>query len=69
MTNLKSWKRKLRNMVDYPWESDGDSDHPECPNCGSTMNFNGHDDNGDFPIGEGYWECEGCNFKIREDEV
>lgn len=69
MTNLKNWKRKLRNMVDYPWEYDGDSDHPECPHCGSTMNFYGHDNSGDFPIGEGYWECEGCNFKIREDEV
>lgn len=69
MANLKSWKRNLRNMVDYPWESNGDSDHPECPHCGSTMNFYGRDDNGDFPIGEGYWECESCSFKIREDEV
>lgn len=27
MAGLKSWKKNLRNMVDYPWESDGDSDH------------------------------------------
>jgi len=33
------------------------------------MNFYGHDDNGDFPEGEGYWECSGCGFKITEKEV
>lgn len=69
MSNLNKWKRELRNAVDEPWDSDIDPDHPECPNCGSEMEFHGHDDNGDFPAGEGYWECENCGFKVSEDEL
>lgn len=54
MVNLEKWKR-VRYAVDYPWDSDIVPDHPECLCCGSTMNFIGHDGNGDFPSGEGYW--------------
>ena len=28
MANLGKWKRQLRHAVDYPWDSDIDSDHP-----------------------------------------
>ena len=55
MANLRGWKKALKNAVDYPWDSDIDSDHPECPRCGSAMDFHGHDDSGDFAFGEGYW--------------
>ena len=35
-----------------------DTDHPTCPDCGGTMNFHGHDDSGD-------WNCqEKCSHKI-----
>lgn len=69
MANLGKWKRKLRHAVDYPWDSDIDSDHPDCPECESEMEFHGHDDSGDFPLGEGYWECGNCGFTISEDDV
>ena len=69
MANLRSWKKALRNAVDYPWDSDIDSDHPKCPRCGSTMDFHGHDDDGDYAYGEGYWECDSCGFKVTENDV
>ncbi len=48
---------------------DNDTDHPLCPDCGSTMNFYGHDNNGDYAYGEGYWECDGCGYKVTENEL
>lgn len=27
MSKLSVWKKALRNAIDYPWESDIDSDH------------------------------------------
>lgn len=69
MAKLDSWKRKLQNMMNDPWDNPGDSNHPSCPSCESTMNFRWHDNNGDFPIGKGYWECPTCSFKITEDEL
>lgn len=69
MANLRSWKNNLRNALYYPLESDIDSDHPACPRCECTMDFHGHDDSGDFPIGEGYWECNNCGFKISENDL
>lgn len=48
---------------------DIDSDHPTCPRCGSTMDFHGHDDYGDFAYGDGYWECTGCGFKVSESDL
>ena len=69
MANLSMWKKKLKKMMDDPWDNPGDSDHPSCPSCKSTMNFYGHDEDGDFPIGEGYWECPNCGFKITEEEL
>lgn len=69
MAGLGKWKKALRNAIDYYWESDIDSDHPDCPECGNTMDFYGHDEKGDFPQGEGYWECSSCGFKIYEREL
>lgn len=45
-----------------------DTDHPIC-DCGSEMNFYGHDNTGDFPYGEGLWKCDSCGFEIKEDEL
>ena len=69
MAGLKGWKKTLREAVDFPHGSDINSDHPNCPRCNSVMDFYGHDDSGDFPYGEGYWECASCGFKITEAEL
>ena len=69
MSKLSVWKKALRNAIDYPWESDIDSDHPDCPRCGCSMNFYGHNDLGDFEYGEGYWECTSCGYKITDNDV
>ena len=55
--------------MDNPSDNGNDSDHPPCPNCEETMTFYGHDKNGDFALGEGYWECPYCGFSIKEKEV
>lgn len=47
----------------------GNPDTPECPECGSTMNFHGHDDNGDFAEGDGYWKCSGCGYSFTENDI
>ena len=69
MANIGCWKNNLKNMMYAPWDNPGDSDCPDCPYCGGTMNFYGHDDNGDFPIGEGYWECPDCGYKVTEKKL
>ena len=69
MAGLRGWKKALKDAMYYSWENRMDTDHPDCPQCGSTMDFHGHDDSGDFPIGEGYWECPGCGFKVIESEL
>lgn len=69
MMRLSGWKRALKRAVDNPWSYEGNSDHPKCPECGNIMDFYGHDDSGDFPYGEGYWECDNCGFKISENEL
>ena len=33
------------------------------------MDFFGHDENGDFEYGEGYWKCEDCNYMIYEKDL
>lgn len=51
ISNLSTWKRKLRQMLED--DADGirqNTDHPDCPDCGSKMNFFG----GYLPVGEGY---------------
>lgn len=63
--SLSAWKRELRDKVDNGW---GDPDTPDCPKCGARMKFHGHDKNGDFEYGEGYWKCKNCGYQIYEDE-
>lgn len=69
--NLRKWKKELRDNLYVSSISDTgvDTDHPYCPRCNSIMNFYGHDANGDFPIGEGYWKCSCCDFSITENEL
>ena len=69
MTNLRSWKTALRRAIDDSWEYDVDFKQPDCLRCGNTMDFHGHDDLGEFPIGEGYWECPDCGFKVTENDI
>jgi len=69
MARLGSWKKKLKHAVDYPSDSTIEPDHPDCPRCGNTMDFYGHDESGDFPFGEGYWRCSGCGFKVTEEDL
>ena len=69
MSIFDKWKRELKETMADPWEAKFDSDHPKCPSCGATMDFYGHDENGDFPYGEGYWKCGSCGYKVTEDEL
>ncbi|MBR3354580.1 MAG: hypothetical protein IKG47_04390 [Oscillospiraceae bacterium] len=64
---MSTWKKNLRKMLDDPSGYSGDSDHPECPICGSTMNFHGEAE-GFTILGEGFWECPDCGKKITENE-
>ena len=50
-------------------EKELDVDNPECPQCGGHMHFFGHDDNKDYELGEGYWECSDCGLHFDETEV
>lgn len=73
MPGLLSWKKQLARELDENITSvngEGyDTDHPICPECGSTMNFIGHDDNGDFAQGDAYWICNSCGLKVYEGDV
>ena len=69
MVSLQRWVKALRDAIDNPWDTDIDSDHPNCFRCGNRMVFHGHDDSGDFPLGEGYWKCDNCGFQITENDL
>ena len=60
------WKKRLKNAVMYD-DEDFSPDNPPCPDCGAKMIFYGHDENGDFPPGEGYWQCPACRFRFSEE--
>ena len=68
-------KRKLKRYYYKLYDEmingtgDYDTDHPDCPRCSSKMKIHGHDENGDFEIGKGYWECSSCRFKFTEDDI
>ena len=34
MAELRGWKNALKNALDYLWNSDINSDHPNCLKCG-----------------------------------
>ncbi len=44
------------------------SDHPNCPDCGTKMNFHGEKE-GYTKIGEGFWDCPSCGFKVTENDL
>ena len=62
MASIKKFLKKQASDVFY---GEGNPDHPDCPVCGSTMNFHG----GDRQMGEGYWDCSGCDFTFTEDDL
>lgn len=45
-----------------------DTDHPNCPSCGSTMDFHG-EKYGLTRIGDGRWECSNCGYSFTEDDL
>lgn len=61
------FKAQLNYDMHNGWQVD--TDHPICPDCGGTMAFYGHDENGDFEYGEGYWECSSCGYKVSENDL
>lgn len=70
MPEYKGFKKTLAKMIeDSIVDHTIDCDHPICPSCGEKMTFHGHDESGDFPYGEGYWECDGCGYKVTENDL
>ncbi len=63
------FKKFLKQLAHDVYWNEGDSDHPTCPSCGHKMKFYGHDENGDFEYGEGYWECKACGYTVSEDDI
>ena len=63
--NLNKWIDEMNKG----YAEDNCEEHPDCPKCGNIMDFHGHDGHGDFPLGDGYWECPKCKFRITENEV
>lgn len=59
------FEKFLKKMAKDVYWGNGEPDHPKCPNCKSTMDFHG----GDLPIGEGYWDCPGCDFSFSEEDL
>lgn len=67
---LNVWKKNLNKMLEDSYtDRTLDTDHPKCPNCGTKMNFYGHDENGDYPLGEGYWKCGDCGLSVTENDL
>lgn len=62
MASIKKFLKQQAYNVYYGY---GDTDHPDCPNCGSIMNFHG----GERALGCGYWDCPGCDFTFSEDDL
>lgn len=68
--NLNKWKKELQNDLKESWiDYTIITDRRNCPNCNGEMIFHGHDENGDFPLGEGYWGCDECGLKVSENEL
>lgn len=60
--NYRGFRKKL--ATDVFW-GEGNTDTPECPRCGETMQFHG----GELAFGEGYWDCSNCGFTVKEEEL
>lgn len=63
MIDLTRWKAQVKYLIDNPWE--GDSDHPNCPNCGYEMNYYDCDENSK----DGCWECPVCGTAVTEEQL
>ena len=59
-------KEKMMKIAHDVFWGKGDSDHPSCPECGSTMNFFGGDD---VPFGDAVWKCPDCKFQFSENDL
>lgn len=55
----------FRSFAEAVYYGEGDTDHPDCPRCGDTMEFHG----GDRPYGEGYWDCSSCDYSFTEERL
>lgn len=62
MASIKKFLKQQAYNVSYGM---GDPDHPNCPHCGTVMNFHG----GDRVLGDGFWDCSGCDFTFTEDDI
>ena len=58
MTHEHFFKYMAKGIIDEP----GDWDHPECPDCGTRMDFHGDDMH--LPVGEEFWICPNCGFRF-----
>lgn len=58
----EDFMRQQAEAVEYMYSW---ADHPTCPQCGGTMNFHG----GRRRFGNGFWDCEGCNFSFTENDL
>lgn len=59
-------KEKMMKIAHDVFWGKGDTDHPSCPECGSTMNFFGGDD---VPLGDAVWKCPDCKFQFSENDL
>lgn len=55
----------LKALAEAVYYGEGDTDHPECPECGEKMKFYG----GDRAYGDGYWECSSCGYTFTESDL
>ena len=62
---MSKFERFLKQQAHDVYWAEGNTDHPTCPNCGNTMEFHG----GELSIGEGYWDCPGCNYTFNENDL
>ena len=54
-------KEKMMKIAHDVFWGKGDTDHPSCPECGSTMNFFGGDD---VPFGGCGMEMSGLQVSV-----
>ena len=61
---FKKFLKQLAEDVYYA-DTNRDTDHPTCPNCGGNMTFHG----GNLSYGNGYWDCERCTYNFTENDI
>ena len=64
--NYVGFRKALAQALDDALFDDSiNTDLQTCPRCGGSMPFHG----GTIAIGEGYWECVNCGFRVVENEL